>query len=111
MWSRVYVTVPCPSVRPSVPARAHSSITAAAGLLLWARQAGDIDRLLHGRRAPVNAGSATLSACVVAGHRLVIVVVMVGLVVAVAAAAAAVEYSLLNSHKRRNHRDVVETRS
>jgi len=74
--------------------------------------AGDIDRLLHGRRAPVNAGSATLSACVVAGHRLVIVVVMVGLVVAVAAAtAAAVEYSLLNSHKRRNHRDVVETRS
>ena len=109
MWSRVYVTVLCPSVRPSVPARAHSSITAAAGLQLWARQAGDIDRLLHGRRAPVNAGSATLSACVVAGHRLVIVVVMVGL--AVAAAAAAVEYSLLNSHKRRNHRDVVETRS
>jgi len=40
----------------------------AAGLLLWARPAGDIDRLLHGaqqrgmRRA--NAGSATLSAYV-----------------------------------------------
>jgi len=39
------------------------------GLLLWARPAGDIDRLLHGaqqrgvRRA--NAGSATLSAYVV----------------------------------------------
>jgi len=39
----------------------------AAGLLLWARPAADIDRLLHGaqqaaRRA--NAGSATLSAYV-----------------------------------------------
>jgi len=30
---------------------------AAAGLLLWARRAGDIDRLLQRRRA--NAGSAT----------------------------------------------------
>jgi len=40
-----------------------------SGLLLWARQAGDIDRLLQQRRA--NAGSATLSAYVVAEHRLV----------------------------------------
>jgi len=30
------------------------------GLLLWARQVEDIDRLLHQRRA--NAGNATLSA-------------------------------------------------
>jgi len=41
---------------------------AAAGLLLWARQAGNIDRLLHGRRAAGEWGSATLSACVVAEH-------------------------------------------
>jgi len=33
-------------------------LPAAAGLLLWARRAGDIDRLLQQRRA--NAGSATL---------------------------------------------------
>jgi len=38
-------------VRPSVPAWAHSSKPATAGLLLWARRAGDIDRLLHGRRS------------------------------------------------------------
>jgi len=50
-------------VRPSVPAWATAAV---------ARPAGDIDRLLHGaqqRRA--NAGSATLSAYVVAEHRLV----------------------------------------
>jgi len=39
-----------PSVRLSlclsVPAWAHSSKPAVAGLLLWIRQAGDIDRLL-----------------------------------------------------------------
>jgi len=34
---------------------------AAAGLLLWARRARDIDRLLHGRRS-ANARSDTLSA-------------------------------------------------
>ena len=52
-----------PSVRPSVcrsMGRAHSSKPAAAGLLLWTRRAGDIDRLLQQRRP--NAGSATLSA-------------------------------------------------
>jgi len=38
--------------------------SAAAGLLLWAQMAGDFDLLLHGRLA--NAGSATLSAYVVA---------------------------------------------
>ena len=39
----------CPSVRPSVcPIRPLQQ--SAAGLLLWARRAGDIDRLLHGRR-------------------------------------------------------------
>jgi len=43
---------------------------AAAGLLLWARRAGDIDRLLHGRRSTAaasqqrraNSGSVALSA-------------------------------------------------
>jgi len=34
----------------------------AAGLLLWARQAGDIDRLLHGRRSAATVSSVTLSA-------------------------------------------------
>jgi len=53
----------CPSVCP-----------AAAGLLLWTRQAGDIDCLLLQRQA--NAGSATLSAYVVAEHRLVSVEVI-----------------------------------
>jgi len=48
----------------------------AAGLLLWARRVGDIDRLMHGRRssssgaaarrAAAYAGSATFSAYVVA---------------------------------------------
>jgi len=56
------------SVYPIRPT--HSA--AAAGLLLWARRPGDIDRLLHGRRsaaaapqhgrAAANAGSGTLSA-------------------------------------------------
>jgi len=40
---RVYATVGRPSVRLSVPARAHSSKPAAAGWLLWVRPAGDID--------------------------------------------------------------------
>ena len=54
-----------PSVRQSLPARAHSSKPAAVGLLLWARPAGDIDRLLRqGGVQQVNAGSATLSAYV-----------------------------------------------
>jgi len=35
---------------------AHSSKPAAAGLLLWARRPGDIDRLLHGRRSAATAG-------------------------------------------------------
>ena len=58
MHGRICGTVRC----PSVPARAHSSKPAAAGLLLWARRAGDIDRSLQQRRA--NAGSPTLSAYV-----------------------------------------------
>jgi len=45
------------------------------GLLLWVWLAGDVDRLLHGAQQlgmqPANAGSATLSAYVVAEHRLV----------------------------------------
>ena len=56
------------SVRLYIPARAHSSKPAAAGSLVWARCAGDIDRLQQQRRA---AGSATLSAYVAAEHRLV----------------------------------------
>ena len=46
--SRVYETVRCPSVRPSVCLSQHR--TTAANPLL-ARRAGDIDRLLHGRRS------------------------------------------------------------
>jgi len=34
------------TVHLSVPAWAHSSKPAAAGLLLWAQQVGDINRLL-----------------------------------------------------------------
>ena len=50
MRSRVYATVGRPSVSLSVcPIRLPHA--AAAGLLLWARRPGDIDRLLHGRRA------------------------------------------------------------
>jgi len=48
----------CPSVCPIIrPAHA-----AAAGLLLWARRARDIDRLLHGQHSAANANSVTLSA-------------------------------------------------
>ena len=46
MYLSVCLSV-CLSVRLSHPAE-HA---AAAGLLLWARRAGDIDRLLHGRRS------------------------------------------------------------
>ena len=35
---------------------------AAVGLLLWARQPGDIDRLLHGRRLAANVSTVKLSA-------------------------------------------------
>ena len=52
----------CLLVRLSVPAWAHSGKPAAAGLLLWARPAGDIDRLLRGRRSAATTGSASLSA-------------------------------------------------
>jgi len=40
----------CTSICPSQPA------AAAAGLLLWAQRAGDIDRLLQGRRALAGCG-------------------------------------------------------
>jgi len=56
------------SVRPSCSLSPLSTASArAAGLLLWARRAGDTDPLLHGRRpaAPrstANASSATLTA-------------------------------------------------
>jgi len=56
----------------------------AAGLLLWARRPGDIDRLLRGRHSAANAGSATLSAGVEAEHRLVY----------------SVKYSCLSSRKK-----------
>jgi len=45
---RVYVTVRCTPVRPVGPT--------ATNPLLWARWAGDIDRLLHGRRSAAAAG-------------------------------------------------------
>jgi len=56
----------------SVRLSKRSPQAAAAGLLLWARRSGDIDRLVHGqrasasssraaaRRAAANAGSAAL---------------------------------------------------
>ena len=48
--SRCYETVQCTSLcRLSVPALAHSSKPTAASLLLWAREAGDISRLLQQR--------------------------------------------------------------
>ena len=67
----VYLSGVCspvsPPVRLYVPAWAHSSKPAAAGLLLWARPAGDNDQLLHGTQQRgvrwANAG-ATLSAYV-----------------------------------------------
>ena len=55
------------SVRLSVPAWARNSKPAAAGLLLWARRAGDVDRLLHGRRSAAAAGEC--GQCRVVGVR------------------------------------------
>jgi len=68
-----------PGVRPSVrlsfcvsvicPTRPPHVVT--AGLLLRARRAGDINRLPHGVTVgvqPANAGSAALSAYVIAEH-------------------------------------------
>jgi len=60
--NRIYVTVGCPSVRLSVCPIYRPLCAAAAGLLLWARSARGIDRLLHGRRSAANASSVTLSA-------------------------------------------------
>jgi len=50
------------SVRLSVPAWTHSSKPAAARLLLWARRAGDTDRLPQQRRVAAGADSSSLSA-------------------------------------------------
>jgi len=63
------------SVCLSVPAWANGSKPAASGLLLWARRAGDIDRLLQQRRR-ANAGSATLSAYVRSRTQRFVVVVL-----------------------------------
>ena len=52
---RVFVTIQCPSVRPFVCLSVPFCAAAAAGLLLLARQAGDIDRQ---RRAPSRSGAA-----------------------------------------------------
>jgi len=63
MRSGVYERVRCPSVCPI-----RLPQFAVAGLLLWARWAGDIYRLLQQHRA--NVGSAALSAYVsIAGHK------------------------------------------
>jgi len=62
MQSMVYETVRLLSVCPSVSPITRPSHAAAAGLLLWAQQEGDIDRLLRGRRSAANASSITLSA-------------------------------------------------
>jgi len=60
--SRVYETVGRPSVCLSVRSIIRPPHAAVAGLLLWARRPGDIDRLLHGRRSAANTSSVTLSA-------------------------------------------------
>ena len=60
VFGMIYITI-----RGSSVCLPHLSTTAAAcggGLLLWAQLAGDIDRLLHGRRSATTASSATLSA-------------------------------------------------
>ena len=57
--SRVCVTVRCPSVRLSVCSGYRLLQHRAAGLLLRAQQAGDIDRLLHGRRPAARRRSST----------------------------------------------------
>jgi len=64
-FGRVYVTARCPSVCP-IYRLMHA---AAAGLLLWARRAGEIDRSRRPpgataarRRSAANASSVTLSA-------------------------------------------------
>jgi len=46
------------SIHPSVCPSHHSATV--AGLLLWARQPGDISRFLHGRCSAANASSVTL---------------------------------------------------
>ena len=51
MRSRVYETVGRLFVRPSVRPIIRPLHATAPGLLLWARRAGNIDRLLHGRRS------------------------------------------------------------
>ena len=56
----------CLSVRPILPPH-----TAAAGLLLWARQEGDTDRLFHGGRAAGECGQCHVVSVRVAEHRLV----------------------------------------
>jgi len=60
----------CPSIHLFLPEWAHSSKASAAALQLWAWWAGDIDRLLQLQQ--MNAGRATLSAYLIAEHRLVI---------------------------------------
>jgi len=66
---RTYETALLPSVRPSVcPISAPHA--AAAGLQLWARLPGDIDRLLHGQRH-VAAAAADAPQQLNSEHRLV----------------------------------------
>ena len=62
MRSGVDETVRCPSVRLSFPF-GQLRQQRAAGLLLWARRVGDIDRLLHGRRPAVSSSTARSSKC------------------------------------------------
>ena len=63
MWSMVYSSVGHPSVCPRMDPQQQTRWRCSS-LLLWARQTGDIDRLLHGARQHgmrgANAGSATL---------------------------------------------------
>jgi len=59
MRNRVYASVGRQPVRPSVNlsvSHTRPQHAAAAGLLLWARRAKDIDRLLHSWRAAGECG-------------------------------------------------------
>jgi len=55
-------------VRLSVCLSQHDAV-ALLGSLLWAQWAGNINQLLHGRRAWGECGQDTLSAYVLAEHR------------------------------------------
>ena len=67
----LYETVGRPSVCPSVPPIVLPPHAAAAGLLLWARWAEDVDQLLHTGRSAANASMSRCRLTQEAEYRLV----------------------------------------